>query len=94
MRGGAVLVNVSRGAVIDEGALLASLDQGKFLGVALDVFEQEPLPSYSPLWGRPEVLVSPHNAFVSDNADARLAALIHDNLRRYAGGKELLNQVQ
>jgi len=93
MRDGAVLVNVSRGAVIDEVALLASLVRGKFLGVALDVFEQEPLPPYSPLWGRPEVLVSPHNAFLSDNVDARLAALIYHNLCRYAGGQDLLNTI-
>lgn len=76
----AVLVNVSRGAIVDEQALERALDQGKFLGVALDVFEAEPLPKESSLWGFERVLVTPHNAFVSDRVRARLLQVVVRNL--------------
>lgn len=79
MKPDAVLVNVSRGAVVDERALVAALDEGRFSGVALDVFEQEPLPADSPLWGIDRVIVSPHNSFVSDRVRERLLKLVVAN---------------
>jgi phosphoglycerate dehydrogenase-like enzyme len=62
---GAWLINVARGGVVDEAAMLAALDDGKLAGAALDVFEREPLPPDSPLWGREDVLISPHVAGVT-----------------------------
>ena len=60
MRPGAVVVNISRGAVIDEDALIAALSGGHLGGACLDVFATEPLPASSPLWGMPNVIISPH----------------------------------
>ncbi len=84
MKANAVLVNVSRGAIINEQALIKVLKQDKFLGVALDVFEEEPLPESSPLWDFERVLVTPHNAFVSDKNHRRLFNRILKNLSEYA----------
>lgn len=82
MRPDAVLVNVSRGEVIDEDALVRALEAGSFSGVALDVFEQEPLDDASPLWGFDRVLVTPHNSFVSDRVADRLMACLTHNLEK------------
>ncbi|MGD8214478.1 D-2-hydroxyacid dehydrogenase [Aestuariimicrobium sp. Y1814] len=76
----AMLVNVARGAVIDEEALVAALEAGRFAGVALDVFEREPLDADSPLWGFDRCLVTPHNSFVSDRNARRLFAAVLTNL--------------
>lgn len=76
----AVLINISRGAIIDEQALIDALEKGRFLGVALDVFEEEPLPDTSPLWGFERVIITPHNSFVSDQVHERLYQLIYNNL--------------
>lgn len=78
-----VLVNLSRGAVIDEAALIKALQVGKFRGVALDVFEEEPLPADSPLWSFDNVIITPHNSFISDRVTERLFALIFANLEQY-----------
>ena len=78
-----VLINVSRGAVIDENALINAIDNNKFLGVALDVFENEPLGSDSPLWNKENVLISPHNSFVSDKTNERLFNVIYSNLKEF-----------
>lgn len=80
MKRDAVLVDVSRGGVVDESALLPALEAGCFAGVALDVFEAEPLDTASPLWGFERVLLTPHNSFVSDRAAERLMASIIRNL--------------
>ena len=77
----AVLINVSRGEIIDETALIESLNKDKFLGVALDVFEEEPL-SESPLWDFEQVIITPHNSFVSDKVKERLFELMIENLSR------------
>jgi phosphoglycerate dehydrogenase-like enzyme len=89
----AVVVNVSRGALLDEAALLERLDAGALRGAALDVFATEPLPSDHPLWTHPRVLVSPHVSPVSDRFWEREAALILDNLGRYLAGAPLANLV-
>lgn len=84
MKEDAVLVNVSRGAVLDETALLESLEHGKFLGVALDVFENEPLDESSRWWSQERAIITPHNSFVSDQAQGRLLELIVKNLSAVA----------
>jgi len=90
---GAVLVNVSRGAVVEEEALLAALASGKLAGVALDVFDREPLPPEHPFWSHPRVLVHPHVAAVTPRYWAREQALVLDNWARYRDGRALLNVV-
>lgn len=93
MRSGAVLVNVSRGALVDEDALTRALTQRSIAAAALDVFEREPLPADSPLWTLPNVLITPHVAgFRPDHWDA-VTALFADNLRRFDNGQPLLNIV-
>lgn len=91
MKNDALLINVSRGAIIDEQALIAVLQQNKFAGVALDVFEEEPLAANSPLWDFDNVLVTPHNAFVSAKNHQRLFDLVLNNLSAYA--KKLPNEI-
>jgi phosphoglycerate dehydrogenase-like enzyme len=88
---GAVLVNVSRGALVDEDALLEALRSGHLGGAFLDVFREEPLPARSPLWDLPNVLVSPHSASTSDRENALLTDLFCDNLRRFLDGQPLRN---
>ena len=89
----AYLVNVSRGAVIDEAALMRALREGWIAGAGLDVFEQEPLPPDSPLWDLENVLISPHVAGFTPHYDERATALFAQNLHRYLAGKPLLNLV-
>lgn len=93
MRPTAVLVNISRGTLIDEAALVAALSANAIGGAALDVFEQEPLPPDHPLWAFPNVLITPHTAgFRPDHWDAAVA-MFADNLRRFDAGQPLLNVV-
>jgi phosphoglycerate dehydrogenase-like enzyme len=89
----AVLVNVGRGAVVDEEALVEALGNGRLAGAALDVFAVEPLPAESLLWGLPNVLIAPHAAGQSVHDDERLVELFCDNLRRYLRGEPLRNRV-
>lgn len=79
MKDNAVLVNVARGGIIDEAELIDGLNEGKFLGVGLDVFEEEPLGE-SPLWDFENVIITPHNSFVSDKVNGRLFKLMLENL--------------
>ena len=90
---GAVLVNVARGGLVDEPALIEALRSGKLRGAGLDVFETEPLPVDSPLWSLPNVLLTPHVSGVTPAYDDRLMALFSENLRRYVTGEKLLNSV-
>ena len=92
MRASSIVVNVARGPVIDEPALIAALHEGRVAGAALDVFEQEPLPPDSPLWVMPNVLVSPHSASTVAAENGRLIDLFVDNLRRYLAGEPLRNR--
>ncbi|NMA49680.1 MAG: hypothetical protein GX947_07925 [Tissierellia bacterium] len=80
MKEKSVLVNVSRGGVISQNDLIQQIQQGKFLGVALDVFEEEPLNKDCLLWDFENVVVTPHNSFVSDKMSERLFELIISNL--------------
>ncbi len=93
MRSNAVLINVARGGVIDEGALVEALKTGKIRGAALDVFAEEPLPPTSPFWALPNVIVSPHVAGFSPHYIARAMTFFAENLRRYLAGEPLLNIV-
>lgn len=88
---GAVLINIGRGALIDEPALVEALDSGHLAGAGLDVFATEPLPESSPLWSMPNVLVSPHSAGNSDRENARLTDLFIDNLGRFLAGRPMRN---
>lgn len=94
MKPKAVLVNVSRGAVIDESALVTALEAGELGWAGLDVFEQEPLPSDSPLWDLPNVILSPHVAGFSPQYNARAARLFTENMQRYLSDEPLLNRVE
>lgn len=93
MKPDAVLINVSRGAVLDEAALLTALEQGRFRSVHLDVFDQEPLPKDHPLWETDRAHVTPHNSWISEQRNNRRFELILENLKRLADGRELLNIV-
>lgn len=86
MKYGALLVNVSRGTLIDEKALIKVLSSRTDIYAALDVFETEPLSQESPLWGMANVKVSPHNSFVGDGNQQRLFNVIINNLKAYAHG--------
>jgi phosphoglycerate dehydrogenase-like enzyme len=86
---GVILTNVGRGSVVDETALRAALDDGRVAFAGLDVFEQEPLPSTSPLWGHPRVLVSPHTAALSSKEEERIARRFAENATRLLDGREL-----
>jgi phosphoglycerate dehydrogenase-like enzyme len=87
------LINVGRGALIDEPALLRALETQHIGGAALDVFVKEPLPPDSPLWSAPNLLITPHSAGFSDRMWERHYVLFSDNLRRYLRGEPLTNRV-
>src|SRR5262249_43096148 len=89
---GACVVNVARGKIVVEPALIAALANGHLAGAYLDVFDTEPLPGDSPLWDMPNVLVSPHNATISSGTEARIRAIFLENLRRWGRGEALLNE--
>lgn len=93
MRPGSFLINIARGAVVDEPALITALQSGRLGGAALDVFWQEPLPPESPLWRLENVIITPHSATRSDRSNERMAALVCENLRRYLAGEPLRNVV-
>lgn len=84
---GAVLVNLARGALVDTAALAAALQNGALGGAVLDVFEEEPLPPDSLLWDMKNVLVTPHNSFVSQNNGDRLFSVVYENLRAFVKGE-------
>jgi phosphoglycerate dehydrogenase-like enzyme len=93
MQPGAVLVNVARGALVDEAALAEALRSGRLGAAVLDVFEQEPLPPESPLWELPNLYVSAHSSVSVDRYLDDVFDLFADNVSRWAGGKPLRNCV-
>jgi len=90
---GACLINVARGGLADEGAVIAALKSGQLGGAYLDVFEPEPLAADSPLWETPNAIVSPHNASASAGNDGRATRIFLDNLVSWAHGRPLRNAV-
>jgi phosphoglycerate dehydrogenase-like enzyme len=88
------VINVARGPIIDESALIAALQSGRVAGAYLDVFEQEPLPADSPLWDAPTVIISPHNSAASTGNAARVSELFLRNLEHWGRGEPLENEVR
>ncbi len=93
MKPTASLINVARGPVIDQDALVRALDDGTIAAAALDVCDPEPLPAGHPLWSRPNVILTPHISGAVEGYGHRAAAIFIDNLRRYAAGEPLSNVV-
>jgi D-3-phosphoglycerate dehydrogenase len=89
MREGAILINVSRGGLVDEAALAEALENGHLSGAGLDVFEKEPLPESSPLRTAPNTILSPHAAFYSDASVERLQKLAAEEGLRALKGEPL-----
>jgi phosphoglycerate dehydrogenase-like enzyme len=93
MKPSAVLINIARGGVVEENALIRALQEGWIAGAALDVFAEEPLPADSPLWAMPNVLISPHVAGFTPHYHERVLGIFAENLRRLLDGQPLLNRV-
>ena len=90
---GAHLVNVARGEIVDENALIEALRSQHLAGAYLDVFRCEPLPAESPLWDLPNVLVTPHNSAAASGNDQRVYDIFAENLARWTRGAGLVNEV-
>ena len=93
MRPSAFLINVARGGIVDEAALIDALRSRRIAGAGLDVFAREPLPSDSPLWQLRNVLVTPHSSPAEPDREDRAIAIIAENADRYRHGRALLNQL-
>jgi len=87
----AYLIDISRGGIVDHSALVKALNDHRLAGAALDVFPEEPLPEKSPLWGMPNVMITPHIAGVSAHYDKRAVELFAENLSRYIADMPLYN---
>jgi phosphoglycerate dehydrogenase-like enzyme len=90
---GARIINIARGEIVVESAMIAALESGRLAGAYLDVFETEPLPADSPLWDLPNVLVTPHNSSAATGNDERVLEIFLDNLARWHRGAPLVNEV-
>lgn len=93
MRPGSWFVNVGRGQICDEDALIEALEEGHLGGAGLDVFATEPLPADSPIWTMPNVVMTPHNSGDSPRSDQRAVDIMLDNFRRHASGEPIENVV-
>jgi phosphoglycerate dehydrogenase-like enzyme len=91
---GARIINIARGEIIQEPALIAALASGHLAGTYLDVFQQEPLPPDSPLWAMPNVLITPHNSGAAAGNDRRVFEIFRENHGRWMRGEALLNEVR
>ncbi len=90
---GGVLINIARGSVVDEPAMIEALRSGRLRGAALDVVAHEPLPADSPLWDMPNVLITPHSMSTGVDENERLTTLFCENLRRYLANQPLHNVI-
>lgn len=93
MKSEAYLINVSRGPLVDNAALIEALSTRRIGGAALDVFDREPLPPESPLWNLENLLITPHSAAITEKLWPRHYELVRENLRRFLAGEELLAMV-
>ena len=93
MKDSAYLVNVTRGGIVDETALLKALEDGQIAGAGLDVTETEPLPADDPLWAAPNLILTPHRAGASQHRPRKTFEFFRDNLARYLKGEPLQNVV-
>lgn len=93
MKDGAAVINIARGDVVDERALIDALECGKVSYAGLDVFQSEPLPEDSPLWTMPQVTLTPHASGLCRENHATLELLVIENIRRYRSGEALKNQI-
>jgi len=93
MREDAWLINIARGPIVDQAALIAALQEDVIAGAALDVFDEERLPADSPLWTLPNVILTPHNSWSTPHLKTREAQLFLDNLQRYLRDEPLRNLV-
>jgi phosphoglycerate dehydrogenase-like enzyme len=93
MKRGARLINVGRGSLLDEVALMQALESGALGGAALDVMQTEPLPPESPLWNTPNLFLTPHTSAVSDRLWERETALLMELLEHWFDGREMFNRV-
>jgi len=93
MKRSAYLINIARGDIVDETALIETLQSGRIAGAGLDVFSQEPLPSDSPLWTLPNVLITPHTSPQERDREQRAVDLICENIKRYNAEEPLLNEM-
>ena len=89
----AALINVSRGSIINEKALVKHLQEGNLMGAALDVFEEEPLPSNNPLWDFDRVIITPHNSWISELRNDRKYRMILENMKQYKKGNNISNVI-
>lgn len=92
LKPGATLVNIARGALVDDVAMIASLDEGRLATAILDVFHEEPLPADNPLWSHPKVRLTSHTSFAGSGVRGRWDELFLENIGRYARGEPLLNE--
>ncbi len=90
---GAILVNIARGPLIDDAAMIASLDEGRLATAILDVFHAEPLPAGNSLWSHPKVRMTSHTSFAGSGGRARWDNLFLDNIARFAKGEALAHEV-
>ena len=93
MKPHAILIDISRGGVVDQAALAAALSSGQLRGAAIDVFETEPLPKDSDLWGLQNTILTPHCSSVYDGWENKAVSMFSDNLARYRRGESLMNVV-
>lgn len=91
---GAILVNIARGGLVDDAAMLAALDSGHLDTAILDVFHEEPLPAENALWAHPKIRMTSHTSFAGSGVGGRWQALFLDNIQRFVRGEALVNEVR